>query len=390
VSSLLSTIRRQQTGLLPPSRLDVFTPSRTRKITQRGGERTNGILSPTCASRCQICDHRAVRLYRSGDSGTAVSDIQDRLSALGYQCSADPRSEFGEATRSAVNAFQRRRGLPADGIVGPETWRAIYEAGFRLGDRLLYQRRPMLRGDDVAELQRRLNSLGFDADKVDGVFGPTTLRALVDFQQNRGMSEDGIAGPRTLAELHLVARATQKTGREAVREREWLRGLPPSVVGARVYLDPACRDTDEANRTWLAASETALVLQQKGAIPLLSRSSDTLLPERIRARRANRLGASLIVSFQLPYAEPPSVFFFASSMSRSEAGALLAAAIADQVGLPYEGRAHPMLKETRAPAVVVATQDMNEDLGKMVATAINEFFSSAQSDVDLHSRDKAG
>ena len=323
-----------------------------------------------------------MRLYKSGDSGTAVRDIQDRLGALGYPCSDDPRSEFGEATLASVRAFQRRRGLPADGIVGPETWRAIYEAGFRLGDRLLYHRRPMLRGDDVAELQRRLNSLGFDAGKVDGIFGPLALRSLVDFQQNRGMAEDGIAGPRILAELHLVARATQKTGREAIREREWLRGLPHSVVGARVFLDPACRDPQEANQTWQVANQTALMLQQEGAIPILSRSSDTNLPERIRARRANRLGAALIVSFQLPYAEPSSVFFFASSMSRSEAGALLAAAIADRVGLEIEGRAHPMLKETRAPAVVVASPDMDVALGKLVADAITEFFSTAQTDID--------
>ena len=323
-----------------------------------------------------------MRFYRSGDSGTAVRDIQDRLGALGYACTGDPRSEFGEATLASVKAFQRRRGLPADGIVGPETWRAIYEAGFRLGDRLLYHRRPMLRGDDVAELQRRLNSLGFDAGKVDGIFGPLALGSLLDFQQNRRMAEDGIAGPRTLAELHLVARATQKTGREAIREREWLRGLPHSVVGARVFLDPACRDDEEAEKTWQAASETALILQHEGAIPILSRSSDTTFPERTRARRANRLGAALIVSFQLPYAEPPSVFFFASSMSRSEAGALLAAAIAERIGLPLEGRAHPMLKETRAPAVVVASADMNDDLGKKVAAAISGFFASAQTEVD--------
>jgi N-acetylmuramoyl-L-alanine amidase len=323
-----------------------------------------------------------MRLYRLGDSGTAVRDIQDRLNGLGYACRADPRSEFGETTLVAVESFQRRRGLPADGIVGPETWRALYEAGYRLGDRLLYLRRPMLRGDDVAELQRRLNSLGFDAGKIDGILGPNSLRALVDFQQNRHMAEDGIAGPRTLTELHLVARATQKTGREAIREREWLRELPRSVVGARVFLDPACRDPEEADKTWLAAGETARRLQEEGAIPLLSRSSDTSLPERIRARRANRVGASLIVSFQFPYAESASVFFFASTMSRSEAGALLAAAIGDRLGLPFEGRAHPMLKETRAPAVVVATAEMNEATGRAVAEAIGAFFASARTDID--------
>ena len=348
----------------------------------RGTRRGNHSPIPICPLILQTCDHRAMRLYRFGDSGTAVRDIQDRLSALGYPCSTDPRSEFGEVTQSAVVSFQRLRGLPADGIVGPETWRAIYEASFRFGDRLLYLRRPMLRGDDVAELQRRLNSLGFDAGKVDGILGPNTLRALVDFQQNRRMAEDGIAGPRTLAELQQVARATQKTGREAIREREWLRGLPPSVVGARVFLDPACRDSDEADRTWQAAAATALALQQEGAVPLLSRSADTALPERIRAQRANRLGAALIVSFQLPYAETASVFFFASSMSRSEAGAMLAAAVADRLGLPWEGRAHPILKETRAPAVVVATDEMSKEVGQAVAEAIGGFFASAQTEVD--------
>ena len=325
-----------------------------------------------------------MRLYRSGDSGTAVRDIQDRLYGLGYSSGDDPPGEYGEATLAAVVAFQRRRGLPSDGIVGPETWRAIYEAGYQLGDRLLYHRRPMLRGDDVAELQRRLNSLGFDAGKVDGIFGPLALHAILDFQQNRGMAEDGIAGPQTLAELGLVARATQKTGREAIREREWLRGLPHSVVGARVFLDPACRDQDESNRTWEAANQTAHELQEEGAIPILSRSNEVALNERIRARRANRLGAALIVSFQLPYAETPAVFFFASAMSRSEAGALLAAAIAERVGLPFEGRAHPMLKETRAPAVVVATEDMSEDLGHDVARALRDFFSSAHDEVNPH------
>jgi len=36
------------------------------------------------------------------------------------------------------------------------------EAGYRIGDRLLYHRAPMLRGDDVATVQRRLSALGFE------------------------------------------------------------------------------------------------------------------------------------------------------------------------------------------------------------------------------------
>src|SRR6266545_3977054 len=46
----------------------------------------------------------------------------------------------------------------------------------------------MLRGDDVYELQRELGSLGFDAGRVDGIFGPRTLEALLGFQRNAGVT----------------------------------------------------------------------------------------------------------------------------------------------------------------------------------------------------------
>ncbi|MGH8875383.1 MAG: peptidoglycan-binding domain-containing protein, partial [Acidimicrobiia bacterium] len=78
-----------------------------------------------------------MRLYRLDDSGEPVRDIQDRLAAQGHPCDPDQRGEFGPTTLRAVIAFQQARGLAPDGIVGPDTWRALYEAGYRLGDRLL-------------------------------------------------------------------------------------------------------------------------------------------------------------------------------------------------------------------------------------------------------------
>lgn len=318
-----------------------------------------------------------MRLYRVGDSGSSIRDIQDRLEALGFPCEPDPKGEFAGGTRTAVVGFQRSRGVDPDGIVGPDTWRALYEAGYHLGDRLLFLRRPMLRGDDVGELQRRLNALGFDAGKVDGIFGPDTERALLDFQRNRRMAEDAACGPVVVAELHLMARATQKTGREAVREREWLRRLPRSVVGSRVYLDPGCRDPAESDAAWAAATASALALQQRGGIPLLSRSADVHLPDRVRARRANRLGADLIVGYQFPGSDRTAVYFFASPLSRSEAGALLAHEVASLLGLEVEGRATPILKETRAPAIVVASAALDRRLGAQVADGVLAFFRHA-------------
>lgn len=320
-----------------------------------------------------------MRLYRFGDAGEPVRDIQDRLLGLGLATDPDARGEFGTATREAVESFQRSRGLGIDGIVGPDTWRALYEAGYRLGDRLLFLRRPMLRGEDVSELQSRLNGLGFDVGKVDGIYGPDTQQAVLEFQRNRHLAEDGKAGPSVITELRLVTRATMRTGREAIREKEWLRRLPVTLVGSRVYLDASCRNDHEAAMTWSAAAGAAFHLQERGGVPLLSRSNDVSLPERVRAQRANRLGAELIVSIALD--EPSTVYYFASDHSRSEAGAMLAEAIADALGSTVQGRATPMLKETRAPAVVVSCPDLSEKTGLALVDGIEDFFRTASAQV---------
>jgi N-acetylmuramoyl-L-alanine amidase len=318
-----------------------------------------------------------MRLYRAGDEGAAVRDIQDRLHSLGYPCEPDRRSVFDEGTRGAVRHFQKARGLDVDGIVGPDTWRSLYEAGYRLGDRILFLRRPMIRGEDVSELQSRLSSLGFDPGKVDGVFGPLTERAVLEFQRNRDLAEDGKGGPGVITEIHLVTRGEMSEGRQGVREREWLRRLPATVAGARVYLDAGCRDAHEASVAWDAASATALRLQEQGGIPVMSRSQDASLPERLRARRANVLGSDLIVAFQVNPDGDDLVFYYATEHGTSAAGELLAKSIATVAGGKVEGRASAMLKETRAPAVVVSRGVLDDAVGYAVAGGLTRFFADA-------------
>ena len=320
-----------------------------------------------------------MRLYRLGDAGSAVRDIQDRLDALGFDSAGDERGVFGESTKVAVFLFQRAKALDPDGIVGPDTWRSLYEAGYRLGDRLVYMRRPMIRGEDVAEVQLRLSSLGFDSGKVDGIFGPDTEAAVLDFQHNRLLAEDGKVGPAVVTEILLVTRGEMKEGRYAIREREWLRRLPPSVAGARVYLDAGCRDPQEARQAWEAASAAALTIQEAGGLPMMSRSQDTQLPERVRARRANRMGSDLIIAFRINPSGEDCVFYFASEHTASAAGHQLALAISATVGGRVEGRANAMLKETRAPAAVVSHRRLDEKLGLSAAEGLNEFFLSAAS-----------
>jgi peptidoglycan L-alanyl-D-glutamate endopeptidase CwlK len=55
-----------------------------------------------------------------GSSGPAVTDLQNKLRAHGFDPGASDGS-FGPGTLAAVEAFQRSAGLTADGIVGAQT-----------------------------------------------------------------------------------------------------------------------------------------------------------------------------------------------------------------------------------------------------------------------------
>jgi len=57
--------------------------------------------------------------------------------------------------------------------------------------------RGLLRGDDVATLPRLLEALGFDAGRVDGIFGPDAAAVPSDFHRNVGIAvDDRILGPK--------------------------------------------------------------------------------------------------------------------------------------------------------------------------------------------------
>ncbi len=58
-----------------------------------------------------------------------------------------------------------------------------------------------MRGPDVAEVQRRLRTWGYNPGPIDGIFGPKTLNAVIQFQTARRLKPDGIVGPITYAEL---------------------------------------------------------------------------------------------------------------------------------------------------------------------------------------------
>ncbi len=142
---------------------------------------------------------------KKGDKGNEVADIQQRLVALGYKLGPTRIDGlFGRRTEKAVRSFQTDRDLPMTGIVNEETWRRMVDATYNLGDRALYLRSPFFHGDDVRHLQKWLNGIGFRTDQIDGIFGPSTEEAVREFQENVGITEDGIVGPTAVSALNNI------------------------------------------------------------------------------------------------------------------------------------------------------------------------------------------
>lgn len=84
------------------------------------------------------------------------------------------------------------------------------EKTYKLGDRLLKNTDPNTKGEDVREMQTRLNALGHDCGKADGEFGNGTEKGVRAFQKAAGIEVDGKFGPASLAALKAAENA-QKT-----------------------------------------------------------------------------------------------------------------------------------------------------------------------------------
>jgi len=314
-----------------------------------------------------------------GDSGGPVRDIQDRLFSLGHDFSPDARGEFGPGSEAAVRSFQTQSSLSPTGEADQTTWLRLVEAGYALGDRVIYHRRPMLRGHDVANLQRRLNELGFDAGVVDGIFGPDGAKSVTDFQENRALSEDGIAGPIVLGELTRLRRNNERIGKDQVMEREWLRRVPRTIVGTRVLFDPACSSSEESDWAWEIAQTAATILKSQGGVPLFSRPSDAHPDALIRASRANHLGSEIVISIELVGRGADELLYFDSTFSHSSVGKLLAAELKQRLGSPVSGASDSILRRTKAPAVIIRADAAAEGLSEAIIAGVEAFFDQGAS-----------
>lgn len=315
--------------------------------------------------------------------GPAVTVLREQLVATGDLLDAGLPSDaagevFDDVLDRAVRAFQQRRGLVVDGLVGPQTESALEGARWHLGDRLLqFNPGHLLRGDDVAHLQERLLSLGFSPGRVDSLFGPDTDRAVRAFQRGCGLPADGSVGPATLRAFDGLRRSVSGGAPLSLREREGVRRSGHSLAGRTIVIDPGHGGDDlGAQANGVVESEVVLDLARRiegrlsahGVAVVLTRGQHTAGgDDEDRARFANDCGADLVLSLHCDHADHPQANGFATffyGRDRFGAWSAIGEQLADLIqreavartGLVdcrSHARSWALLQQTTMPTVVI-------------------------------------
>ncbi|SNQ51433.1 N-acetylmuramoyl-L-alanine amidase CwlM [Frankia canadensis] len=332
-----------------------------------------------------------MKLLRLGDQGSAVAEVRATLTYLGFlpatprqggepgDSPAGPSAEeqtpdrFDRDLDLALRAFQQSRGLSVDGILGPDTARALEEARHNLGDRLLYlsATHPFV-GDDVAALQERLFNMGFDVGRTDGIFGPRTESAVRDFQRNRGLEPDGRCGPRTLRELKRLRRTVTGGRPDVLRESVRILARGTSLLGVVVALDPGHGGDDPGivsnglcERDLMAdlAARLSDRLIDSGLESQLIHGPEESPTEAERAARANAMEADILISLHADgsssqHAQGVSAYYYGNARGSSAMGERFAQLVQREIVSRtdmQDCRTHPkvwdLLRRTRMPAV---------------------------------------
>jgi N-acetylmuramoyl-L-alanine amidase len=315
-------------------------------------------------------------VLRVGDQGGAVDDVCSRLAHIGLLEDGWVGSTYDTVVERAVRQFQQQRGLTADGIVGPATYRALEEARWKLGDRVLVHLPGSLQsGDDVIALQSRLLDLGFKVGRVDGRFGASTELAVREFQRNIGVPPDGTCGPATLKALTRLAPIVRGGDPNAMRAEERIRRDGPQLTGKVVVIDAApSTAADPELRRLGELVTTDLARRVEGRLVAIGVQAFLTTPgashhgeESERAEFANRADAHLCVSLQVDASDNPgasgvaSYFYGIDSHGvRSSAGERFAGLVqreivarTDLADLRTHPRSWDLLRRTRMPAVCV-------------------------------------
>ena len=345
-------------------------------------------------------------IMKKNSKGAKVTDLQRRLKLLGLDLgNTDIDGIIGSETERAIKKFQQIRGLLVTGIVDDETWQELVDAGYKIGDRLLYLKNPPFRGDDVKTLQLWLKTLGFYQDNENGILSEETHKALINFQDNMNIADDGIMGEETLQHLKNLERIiiSRKTSNFPVvrnlgedRKRNGFKiildysDVTEDVPGSEIYLKDKkyiCRSIVEYCKEFFSKEgvDTIMTINDES-------SGGFFLSDRIN--HANNSGSDLLISINLNYSRDTDAngsccSYFKGIKSYSIEGFRVANLIQDKlVKTPgvtdcrVHGSSYAILKDTIMASVLIEPMFISNEKERQKAGKLQYQMGTSKNIVD--------
>lgn len=248
---------------LPPAVIPVVNPTVTTSAPVLPAPSSPVATASLPTTHAGLAPLTGTRLLQQGSSGADVKAWQAVLRLDGFASTVNADGVYGSKTTAATKAWQKQRGLTADGKVGPATRAKIgtlpvqdkpvavpapvataslptTHAGLKplTGSRLLQNGST---GADVKAWQAILRLDGFGSTvTADGVYGAKTVAATKAWQTQRGIGADGKVGPGTRAKIGSPAVKAATAAAPAAAVKAPAQTTPaPSALTLDKFPDPS-------------------------------------------------------------------------------------------------------------------------------------------------------
>ncbi len=177
-----------------------------------GKHDVSGVQAHTGQAAEQASQAMGAEAYATGDH-VAFAGAPD-MHTVAHEAAHVVQQRAGVSLEGGVgqsgDAYEQHADKVADAVVKGESAEGLLDqmAGGASGGATqskAIQRKTVSGGPELAAVQEKLNKLGYDCGKPDGIIGPKTRAAIKAFQAAQGLVADGICGPQTLAALDAAA-----------------------------------------------------------------------------------------------------------------------------------------------------------------------------------------
>ena len=271
-------------------------------------------------------------------SSDEILDLSNKIQAAGYQFPADS-FECKSLVELFLNDYSLEKTISKENL-----WFELLNQGYDLGDRILNFSNPVLRGSDIEELQEMLSRLGFYSDPINSEYTKDLMKAVEAFQENRGLSVDGVVGLNTAVEIKKLIRPTlDKSLNEAIKSFR--------PVGSIFNICINIENNGEYREQIVFYESIKEAGTKNGvSITFASEAGEDMSKENI-VSFVNKVNPSLFITFI--NSQTGSVNYFEGKHSVSNIGKKLAKEFSSKLNLDLAGKNNMLLKNTKAVSLII-------------------------------------